>query len=78
MLDCKDHIASDCAALIRREFEASAALRLSAIILRMCGCSTPYLGVRGTAESNKSHGNELNESLKCGLCIKLSKDHMSN
>lgn len=45
------------------DFEASAPLLLSAaVVLRICGCCVPYLGVRGTAKSNKSHGNELNES----------------
>lgn len=57
-------------------FEASAPpLLSSAIVLRMCGYSTLYLGVRGIWESREGHWenvNELNESADPNVGCALS------
>ncbi len=50
-------------------------LLCSAIVLRMCGHSTLYLGMRGTGESREGHWenvNELNESADPNVGCALS------
>lgn len=60
------------------ERDFSAAPSLSAIVLRTCGHSAPYLGMRGiVVEQGRSPGKckwvEWISRSKCRLCIKLFK-----
>lgn len=75
-LDCTDHVAFVCAVLIRlracmflRPQHRSLSPRLLSYV---CGRTAPYLGVRGMVKSNKSHGNELNESADYSAVCTLS------
>lgn len=74
MLDCMERIAFGCTALpgLRAYvfWGPSTAPSLHCYCPTcVCGRCAPYLGVRGIEKSNKSHGNELNESANwSGVC----------
>lgn len=75
-LDCTDHVAFGCAVLIglrARMFLRPQHRSLSQRLLSYeCGHTAPYLGVCGMVKSNKSHGNELNESADYSAVCTLS------